>query len=169
MAELTDFIFFPFSAHPFCARPEFAADELIDALETALRRLTALSAEASPPLMDLAHGTLAALARLRSAGRLARVTSHVARELRLPAADLQSGRREQHITFARQLAMFLCRRLTSAPFEFIGEHFNRDHSTVMHACQLIERRMVREAAFRRFIEQLEGQIAGTVPTTTTAA
>ena len=56
--------------------------------------------------------------------------------------------------------MFLCRKITGAPFELIGAHFNRDHSTVTHAYQLIERRMLRDAAFRLFIEKLEGQITG---------
>lgn len=39
MAELTDDTFFPPSAHPLCARPEFAAEELIVTLEVVLRRV----------------------------------------------------------------------------------------------------------------------------------
>lgn len=169
MAELTDHTFFASSAHPFCTPPELAADELIDSLEAALRRVTVLPADASPPLVDLARRALAALARVRSAGRLASISDHVAREFRLRPDDLQSRTREQRITFARQLAMFLCRKITGAPFESIGEHFKRDHSTVIHAYQLIERRIRRDAAFRLFIEKLEGQITGTVPATTAAA
>src|ERR1700751_3497974 len=46
-----------------CALPELAADELIDGLEDALRRVTALHAHASPPLVDLARRSLAALTR----------------------------------------------------------------------------------------------------------
>jgi hypothetical protein len=46
-----------------CALPELAADELIDGLEAALRRVTALHAHASPPLVDLARRSLAALTR----------------------------------------------------------------------------------------------------------
>jgi Bacterial dnaA protein helix-turn-helix len=158
MAELSDHTFFPSSAHSFGAPPELAADELIDALEAALRRVTTLPADASPPLVDLAHSTLAALARIRSAGHLACITWHVARELRLRPDDLQSASREQRITFARQVAMFLCRKLTGAPFESIGQYFNRDHSTVIHAYQLIERRTERGAGFRLAIEKLEAQI-----------
>jgi chromosomal replication initiator protein len=169
MAELTEHTFFVSSAHPFCAQPELAADELIDTLEVALRRVTARPAGASPPLVDLAHRALAALARIRIAGRLASISDQVAREFRLRSDDLQSGSREQRIAFARQLAMCLCRKITGAPFESIGEHFNRDHSTVIHAYQLIERRIRRDAAFRLFIEKLEGQITGMVPATTAAA
>jgi chromosomal replication initiator protein len=169
MAELTDHTCFPLSAHPSCTPPEFAADELIDALDAALRRVTALPADASPSLVELARGALTALARIRGAGRLASISDHIARDFRLRPDDLQSRSREQRIAFARQLAMFFCRKITGAPFEFIGGHFNRDHSTVIHAYQLIERRMVRDAAFGLFIEKLESQITGTLPATTAAA
>jgi chromosomal replication initiation ATPase DnaA len=152
-----------------CALPELAAEELIDGLEAALRRVTALHAHASPPLVDLARRLLAALRRARIAGRLANVIEQFAREFRLNCGDLQSRSREQHVAFARQLAMYLCRKITGAPFENIGEHFNRDHSTVIHAYQLIERRMARDAAFRLFITKLEGRISGTVLTTSAAA
>jgi hypothetical protein len=97
MAELSDHTFFLPSAHPFGAQPELAADELIDALEAALRRVMALPADASPLLVNLAHSTLAALARIRSAGHLACITWHVARELRLHPDDLQSASREQQV------------------------------------------------------------------------
>jgi len=152
-----------------CALPELAGEELIDGLEAALRRVTALRAHASPPVVDLARRSLTALTRARIAGRLTNVSDQVAREFRLRSGDLQSKSREQRIAFARQLAMYLCRKITGAPFENIGEHFNRDHSTVIHAYQLIERRMARDAAFRLFIMKLEGRISGTVLTTSAAA
>jgi hypothetical protein len=83
-----------------CALPELAADELIDGLEAALRRVTALHAHASPPLVDLARRSLAALTRARIAGRLANVIEQFAREFRLNCGDLQSRSREQHAAFA---------------------------------------------------------------------
>ena len=152
-----------------CAPPKRAADELIDGLEAALRRVTALRAQASQPLVNLARQSLAALTQARIAGRLANVSEQFAREFRLNSGDLQSRSREQHVAFARQVAMYLCRKITGAPFENIGEHFNRDHSTVIHAYQLIECRMAREAAFRLFIMKLERRISGTVLTTSAAA
>ena len=152
-----------------CALPALAADELIDGLQAALRRVTALRAHASPPLVDVARRSLAALMRARDAGRLANVSDQVAREFRLRSGDLQSRSREQRTAFARQLAMYLCRKITGTAFESIGEHFKRDHSTVIHAYQLMERRMARDAAFRLFIVKLEGQITRTMPTTAASA
>ena len=154
---------------PFCTTPQSAADELADTLEAALRRVTTLSADTSPSLVDLARGALAALTRIRIAGRLANISAQVAREFRLRPDDLLSRSREQRIGFVRQLAMYLCRKITGASFESIGEHFNRDHSSVIHACELIERRIEGETAFRLFIEKLEGKITRTMPTTAAAA
>jgi len=137
-----------------------ATDELVSPLESALRRLRAEPANVSPAIAELARRTLASLTRIRIEERVANVSGHVAREFRLPLAELQSRSREQRITFARQLAMFVCREITGAPFALIGQHFNRDHSTAVHAHRLIERRLAREPRFRVLIEKLQRQITG---------
>jgi chromosomal replication initiator protein len=51
--------------------------------------------------------------------------------------------------------MYLCRKITSNSFPSIGEHFGRDHSTVIHAFNLIERRVNNDSAFRFSIEKIE--------------
>src|SRR5439155_24146554 len=112
---------------------EVAADELVSHLELALRRRRADPANVSPAIAELASCTLASLTRIRTEERLANVIGHVAREFQLPLEELQSRSREQRIAFARQLAMFVCREITGAPFGLIGQHFDRDHSTAVHA------------------------------------
>jgi chromosomal replication initiation ATPase DnaA len=47
--------------------------------------------------------------------------------------------------------------------------FDRDHSTVIAACQVIEQRMARETAFRIFMARLEQEISRAVPATAEAA
>jgi chromosomal replication initiation ATPase DnaA len=145
--------------------PEVAADELVSTLESALRRLRTDPANVSTTIAQLARRTLASLTRIRIEERLAKVSGHVAREFRLTLEELQSRSREQRITFARQLAMFMAREITSAPFGLIGQHFNRDHSTAVHAHRLIEQRLAHEPRFRLLIEKLERQITGAVPAT----
>jgi chromosomal replication initiation ATPase DnaA len=144
---------------------EVAADELVSHFELALRRLRADPANVSPAIAELASCTLASLTRIRTEERLAKVSGHVAREFRLPLEELQSRSREQRIAFARQLAMFVCHEITGAPFGLIGQHFNRDHSTAVHAHRLIERRLAREPKFRVLIEKLQRQIIGAAPAT----
>lgn len=52
------------------------------------------------------------------------------------------------------------------PFGVIGTHFNRDYSTFIHACHLIEPRTQRDAAFQLFIDNWKAASPQTVPGTT---
>jgi chromosomal replication initiator protein len=164
MDRLTEHTLFPFSAHPFCATP--ASGELIDALKLVLRRAT--KGNGTPQLAGLARRTLAELKRIQEAEELGAISVLVAREFHLHPAVLKSKARGQRTAFCRQLAMHLCRRISGKPFTIIGTHFNRNHASVIHACQLIELRMTRDAAFRRFMEQFQDRIAETVPATVQA-
>ncbi len=76
-------------------------------------------------------------------------------------ADLKSKKRTQHIAFCRQVAMYLCRKMTDSSFPVIGEAFGRDHSTVIHAHNLIARRIANDSAFRFSIEKIERELKAT--------
>jgi chromosomal replication initiator protein len=76
-------------------------------------------------------------------------------------ADLKSKKRTQHIAFCRQVAMYLCRKMTDSSFPAIGEAFGRDHSTVIHAHNLIARRIANDSAFRFSIEKIERELNAT--------
>jgi hypothetical protein len=45
----------------------------------------------------------------------------------------------------------------------IGEHFGRDHSTVIHAHNLIQRRVTSDSAFCISIEKIERELKAMVP------
>ena len=75
-------------------------------------------------------------------------------------AELRSRRRTQNVAIPRQLAMYLCRRMTTASYPRIGELFGRDHSTVMHAAEATERRRKTDAVFHATVEELERRIRG---------
>jgi chromosomal replication initiator protein len=75
---------------------------------------------------------------------------------KLSAKELRSKKRARAIAVPRQIAMYLCRRFTQASFPVIGERFGgRDHSTVVHATQTIERRVRDDPSFRNIVERLE--------------
>lgn len=60
-----------------------------------------------------------------------------------------------HIALARQVAMYLARSLTDNSLKAIGAAFGgRDHSTVIHACDLVAKRMASDASFREKIDRL---------------
>jgi len=56
----------------------------------------------------------------------------------LNLGDMTSKRRPASIAFPRQVAMFLCRKLTKHSLVEIGDAFGRrDHGTVIHACKKV--------------------------------
>jgi chromosomal replication initiator protein len=70
--------------------------------------------------------------------------------------ELRSKKRTRNVALPRQVAMYLCRRYTEASFPVIGDRFGgRDHSTVIHAAQVVERRLQEDASFRASVERLE--------------
>jgi chromosomal replication initiator protein len=78
----------------------------------------------------------------------------------LRTLDLRSRRRSKNVAVPRQLAMYLCRQLLNASFPQIGELFSRDHSTVIHAVSVTERRMKEDAAFSTTVERIKRVIKG---------
>jgi chromosomal replication initiator protein len=78
----------------------------------------------------------------------------------LRPTDLRSKRRSRNVAVPRQLAMYLCRRLMNASFPHIGDLFGRDHSTVIHATTVTERRIKEDTAFQAIAERLERTIRG---------
>jgi len=74
--------------------------------------------------------------------------------------DLLIGKtRKQEVATARQVAMFFAKRLTPHPLKMIGFHFgNRDHSTVVHAVQTVEKKCKRDPSFARMIDDLMEEI-----------
>ena len=73
-------------------------------------------------------------------------------------ADMTSKRRPQNIAQPRQIAMHLSRNLTQNSFEQIGLQFNRNHATVVHAVNSVEKKMKEDEHFRNEINRLERTI-----------
>jgi chromosomal replication initiator protein len=126
-------------------------------LEGCLTRLAALaSLTESPITIEFAQRALRDLIpAYESTPGIEAIQRVVAASFHIQLADLKSKKRTQHVAFGRQVAMYLCRKITSNSFPTIAEHFGRDHSTVIHAVNLIERRVNNDAAFRLLIEKIE--------------
>ncbi len=129
-------------------------------LEGCLTRLAALaSLNKSAITVDFAKQALHDLIRNHEAKPdVEMIQKTVAEFFHIRLADLKSKKRTQHIAFCRQVAMYLCRKLTSSSFPVIGEAFGRDHSTVIHAFNLIQRRVTNDSAFRLSIEKIEREL-----------
>lgn len=67
--------------------------------------------------------------------------------------------RKMEVALARQVAMYLCRDMTSSSLKTIGLHFGgRDHSTVVHACKVIDEKMAEDSALRNQIKSIKHKI-----------
>lgn len=76
------------------------------------------------------------------------------------APELLIGKtRKQEIALARQIAMYLAKRLTQNPLKVIGLHFgNRDHTTVIHAVQTIEKKCIGDTNLAHLVDLLSSSI-----------
>jgi chromosomal replication initiator protein len=73
---------------------------------------------------------------------------------------LAAKKKTQIIALARQVAMYLARNLTSLSLKSIGEAFGgRDHSTVIHACKLIERLSAEDPEIHQKVTSLKKSLS----------
>ncbi len=83
-----------------------------------------------------------------------------AEHYKLPPELLLAKKKTREIALARQVAMYSCRLLTGLSLKSIGSYFGgRDHSTVIHACELISEKTKMDAKFRQEVEQLVNSIS----------
>jgi chromosomal replication initiator protein len=88
----------------------------------------------------------------------------VAEHFNLTPQLLIAKTRKQEIVRARQVAMFLAKRLTQNPLKAIGLRFgSRDHSTVVHAIQMVEQKRRFDPHFSQLIDSLAEAIQGKHP------
>lgn len=73
-------------------------------------------------------------------------------------SDLIGPKRPQNIAWPRQVAMYLSRTMTNQSFPVIGEAFGRNHATIVHACQLIERKQAEDLQLRQTLSLLQQRI-----------
>jgi chromosomal replication initiator protein len=72
---------------------------------------------------------------------------------------MKAKKKTAEVVLTRQVAMYLSRSLTDSSLKSIGEAFGgRDHSTVIHACDMISKRMADDAAFRESIDQVSASL-----------
>lgn len=72
------------------------------------------------------------------------------------AAQVNSRSRKQDYVRARQVSMYLAQKYTKMPAGRIGKLVgNRDHSTVIHSCAQVQRRMQVDKAFGADVSAIE--------------
>lgn len=67
---------------------------------------------------------------------------------KLQPGDLESRSRKRDVVRPRQIATYVARQLTKQSFPQIARKFGpRDHTTILHGCQLVEELMAIDPAF----------------------
>lgn len=90
---------------------------------------------------------------------IAKIQKTVAEFFQISAEDIKSKKRSSNIAFPRQIAMYLCRKLTNESFPKIGTEFGgKDHSTVMHSVEKIEMEIKSNKDLAGIVEKLEKDI-----------
>ncbi len=110
-------------------------------LEGLLNRVAAFASLTGKPLsLDLAKETLKdILPQADNRSSAAEIIKTVARHYGLKVAEIKSRNNSKQIAFPRQVAMYLCKKLTDLSYPEVGKQFNnKHHSTVMYAVDKVE-------------------------------
>ena len=88
-----------------------------------------------------------------------RIQRIVSEEFQISIEDIRSKKRSANISYPRQIAMYLCRTMTPESFPKIGIEFGgKDHSTVMHSVEKIEKDIKTNKELFNLIEKLKKEI-----------
>lgn len=88
-----------------------------------------------------------------------RIQKIVSEYFQISVEDIRSKKRSYNIAYPRQIAMYLCRNMTSESFPKIGTEFGgKDHSTVMHSVDKIEREIKENKDLANIIGKLKKDI-----------
>ncbi len=86
------------------------------------------------------------------------IVQEVCDQFRLTPAKIFSKSRIARIALGRMSAIYLCRLITNSSFARIGDVFDRDHSTVLHAIRHIESMMMQRPMFQETIQSIAERI-----------
>ena len=88
-----------------------------------------------------------------------KIIDYVCKIYNMQYDDIIGKKRPKNIAMARQVAMYLCRKITDASLPKIGQAFGgRDHTTVIHAYEKIEKMRKEDKSFESQLQQYEEKI-----------
>jgi chromosomal replication initiator protein len=144
---------------------EFIAQQVrsnIRELEGHLNRVIAYAELTGKPLsLPLAKETLKDI--LPEEGKKpasAEIIKIVARHYDLKVSEIKSKSNSRQIVIPRQVAMYLCKKLTDLSYPEIGKLFNdKHHSTVMYSCETVQKKRESDPDFDRTLQVFEQHFA----------
>lgn len=131
-------------------------------LEGSLIRLAAIASLKNVPItLEFASSTLKDFFNQSASHiNIDIIQKEVARFFNIKISDLKNARRHKLISYPRQIAMYLSRKMTSSSFPEIGQRFGgKDHTTVISACKKIEKLLNSDASLRSTLDTIEKQLS----------
>ncbi len=130
-------------------------------LEGALIRLLAYASLKNQPIdLELAEKVLCdTVAKERKIIDIESIQKKSAENFGVDPDMMQAKKKTSNVVLARQVAMYLSRSLTSNSLKLIGAAFGgRDHSTVIHACDIISKKMSTDRSLRDRIDKISASL-----------
>ncbi len=131
-------------------------------LEGALRRVHAMATFSNRRIdKKQTEEALRDLIQTRRATPLSveQIQKTVADYFKVTPQELKGKRRTVDVTLPRQVAMFICRELTSLSLPVIGTEFGgRDHTTVLHSCKKIGHLVERDRHIQSMINEIKSSL-----------
>ncbi|MDD2447699.1 MAG: chromosomal replication initiator protein DnaA [Tissierellia bacterium] len=85
----------------------------------------------------------------------------VSKNFKIRMEDFTSRKRTRAIAHPRQIAMYLTRELTDLSLPKIGDEFGgRDHTTVIHACDKINKDMIKDENLKKKLNKIVLELKG---------
>lgn len=84
-----------------------------------------------------------------------KIQKNIAEHFQIKIIELKSSKRLKNIVFPRQVAMYICRKMTNLSYPEIGSKFGgKDHSTIIHAVKKVEKMMKEDLQLKTLVERL---------------
>ncbi|MCE9668443.1 chromosomal replication initiator protein DnaA [Myxococcus stipitatus] len=130
-------------------------------LEGALVKLSAVhSLTRQPVTEEFASEVLRDILPAQNLVDVEAIQREVARFYKVTVESLKEDRRHKALAHARQVAMYLSRKLTKSSFPEIASRFSKDHSTVISAVRKVEGLRDSDPTVKRELAELELRLGG---------
>lgn len=139
-------------------------DDSVRSLEGSLIRIGAFASLSNAPIsMELAKEVMGHIIKDKKKEiTIDMILKEVAAFYAMKISDIKSEKRIRSIIIPRQVAIYLCRKLTDSSLVSIGEKFGgKDHATVIHSIKKIEEEMKTKKELKNTVEKIEARIKST--------
>lgn len=86
------------------------------------------------------------------------ILKSVASVFNVKVSDLKGSTRTKDIALPRQIAMYLAKEMINESLIMLGVSFNKTHSTILHACKNIEKKVLTDESLRQQISLVRRSI-----------